>query len=411
MNKNLEYWLMIWIILAILILFFLILLAFNLLVKKRGDAFLQLKSEEPTALGYNFLSPRVLTLAFPFEMHNSGKQQALVIDLWGRLSPEIKLPQGIEAFSRLLNPAVRRSDGYWEAFLVKSGKTETFTGQLMLISPQADFSPDFLTQLKELKFDISAKYYCRTPMIYRHFQLKFDLSKAVKNEDAELYWGYIASPPSARAPRPGVFPVKTHLLAPGEDIVEIINRYVKPDSQPGDLVAIAESPLAIMQKRLVYAEEMRLSWLAKKLNWIFGMDSSMSSVYSLEMGLREIGAPRFILAALAGILGKALGREGDFYRLAGRQVAVIDDCTGTIPPYDKYVVLAPGEPQKVVEEIKAKTGLEAAIVDANDLGKVDILGSSSPKLNPVVQQALGNNPQGNANQQTPLILIRPSQVV
>ena len=369
-----------------------------------------LDQEKSGNSAFHFLSPRILLLSFPFEMKSVGKQQALLIDFWGRLSPEIKLPQGIEVFSRLINPQVRRSDGYWESFIIKSGKSAEFTGQLLFISPQSDLPEDFLSRLNKIKFDLYAKYYCRTPMKYQSFQTTLDLTAAQMNNDPQLHWGYTAKETPARAPKPGVHPVKTHLLGPGEDVVEIINRYVKPDSEPGDLVAIAESPLAIMQKRLAYAEGMRLSWLSRQLSWVFGMDSSMSSVYSVEMALREVGAPRFLLATAVGILGKALGRSGDFYRLAGRKVAVIDDCTGTIPPYDKYVVLAPGEPQKVTEEIKAKTGLEATVIDANDLGKVDILGSSSPQLNPIIEKALGNNPQGNANQQTPLILIRPGEV-
>lgn len=369
-----------------------------------------LDQEKSGNSAFHFLSPRILLLSFPFEMQSVGKQQALLIDFWGRLSPEIKLPQGIEVFSRLINPQVRRSDGYWESFIIKSGKSAEFTGQLLFISPQSDLPEDFLCRLNKIKFDLYAKYYCRTPMKYQSFQTTLDLTAAQMNNDPQLHWGYTAKGTPARAPKPGVHPVKTHLLGPGEDVVEIINRYVKPDSEPGDLVAIAESPLAIMQKRLAYAEGMRLSWLSRQLSWVFGMDSSMSSVYSVEMALREVGAPRFLLATAVGILGKALGRSGDFYRLAGRKVAVIDDCTGTIPPYDKYVVLAPGEPQKVTEEIKAKTGLEATVIDANDLGKVDILGSSSPQLNPIIEKALGNNPQGNANQQTPLILIRPGEV-
>ena len=35
------------------------------------------------------------------------------------------------------------------------------------------------------------------------------------------------------------------------------------------------------------------------------------------------------------------GVKGMFYRLAGEQARLIDDITGTTPPYDKSIVLGP----------------------------------------------------------------------
>ena len=173
---------------------------------------------------------------------------------------------------------------------------------------------------------------------------------------------------------------------------------------------LAESALAIMQKRAVYVEDLKPGFLAKRLNWLFAMHSSLSSVYSVEAALKEIGTFRFLLATFLGILGKIIHRSGDFYRFAGRTVATIDDCSGTMPPYDKFVVLGPKNSWEIVKEIKAKTALEAAVVDANDLGKVDVLAASSPKIIALLQKALASNPQGNANEQTPLVLIKPDEI-
>jgi len=76
-----------------------------------------------------------------------------------------------------------------------------------------------------------------------------------------------------------------------------------------------------------------------------------------------------------------------------------------MPPFDKSVVLGPKEPKKLVEEIKKHTGLDATIVDANDLGKVDVLASTLDD-NDVIVKALRHNPQGNADEQTPIVIIR-----
>ena len=49
--------------------------------------------------------------------------------------------------------------------------------------------------------------------------------------------------------------------------------------------------------------------------------------------------------------------------------------------------------------------IEIFVVDANDLGKVDILGSSNKELNNLVITNLKSNPQGNDDQQTPIVFL------
>jgi hypothetical protein len=52
-------------------------------------------------------------------------------------------------------------------------------------------------------------------------------------------------------------------------------------------------------------------------------------------------------------------------------------------------------------------GCGAAVVDANDLGKVEILGASAFLDRDLLTEAMRPNPQGNDDQQTPLVLVRP----
>ena len=96
-----------------------------------------------------------------------------------------------------------------------------------------------------------------------------------------------------------------------------------------------------------------------------------------------------------------------FYQLAGEQARLIDDVTGTIPPYDQFIVLGPENPQQVVDQIQRETGLPAAIVDVNDLRAVKILAASADIPAGFLEQALIRNPAGNANEQTPIVLLRP----
>ena len=78
-----------------------------------------------------------------------------------------------------------------------------------------------------------------------------------------------------------------------------------------------------------------------------------------------------------------------------------------MPPFDKYIVAGPIDPEGVVARIKERTGMEAAIVDANDLKRALVLAWTSG-LNPgEVSRMLLDNPFGNAAEQTPIVLLRP----
>ncbi len=58
-------------------------------------------------------------------------------------------------------------------------------------------------------------------------------------------------------------------------------------------------------------------------------------------------------------------------------MAAIDGpCDYTIPPYDRYAILAPSKPKDVAQSLSDATGMPVAIVDANDLG-VSVLGLSA----------------------------------
>ena len=93
--------------------------------------------------------------------------------------------------------------------------------------------------------------------------------------------------------------------------------------------------------------------------------------------------------------------------LAGSQARLIDDITGTTPPYDQTIVLGPLHPQSICIKLSKQLGAEIAIVDVNDLGSVKILAASGKCDQNLVKEALRSNPAGNANQQTPIVIVRP----
>lgn len=346
----------------------------------------------------------LLTCRLPFK--NTGKQQALVIDAHAHLQPAGDRYNDLQPVCRLVNLEAPRCDGYWEAYIIAIGKEIETEVRVLITSPGGGVAAR-VAEMGAVRFDVHYKWFCRNPLKYCRTELVIpvDAFEPVSEQPAQPL-------PPAGKPKPPidpeapVVPLRTHLLRPGESTVEIVERYAGPVGRPGDIVALAETAVAIMQNRLQYCEDVQPRWLARQLNVLFGMHSSLSSPYSMEMAMREVGVPRILLATVAGIMGKITRRGGDFYRLAGRAVAAIDDCTGTLPPFDKHVVMGPANGDKLVAEVKARTGMDCVIVDANDLGKVDIFHTSDASRNQEVVDALKPNPQGNAAEMTPLVLIR-----
>lgn len=98
-------------------------------------------------------------------------------------------------------------------------------------------------------------------------------------------------------------------------------------------------------------------------------------------------------ALLAGAVARVLlGRRGVFYRVAGLQAALADDCDGTMPPFDRVrthaahpathppnvltsappplpvqiVCLGPARAEGAAAAIRERTGVDVAVVDVND---------------------------------------------
>ncbi len=60
-------------------------------------------------------------------------------------------------------------------------------------------------------------------------------------------------------------------------------------------------------------------------------------------------------------------------------------------------------------EASRELNVNVAVVDVNDLGRVKILSTNNINNNKLIKRALTSNPAGNANQQTPLVLIRSEE--
>lgn len=207
-------------------------------------------------------------------------------------------------------------------------------------------------------------------------------------------------------------PLKTRVVMPEDDLDAIIGEYAKDAVQPGDLLFVTEKIVAITQGRSYRVEDIHPRRLAHFLSrYVVRTPSGigLGMPETMEMALRECGVPRILFAAAVSAVTKAFGRRGDFYRIAGDKARAIDGPTsGTIPPYNKAVVLGPTRPREVAARLKQLLGgtAEVAVVDINDLGG-NILGSTLDR--PGEQRLvaiLKDNPLGQGHQSTPLGIVR-----
>lgn len=204
-----------------------------------------------------------------------------------------------------------------------------------------------------------------------------------------------------------LIPVRTRIVTPRDNIVDVIERYGKELIGPDDVVSVAESVVAITQGRIVRPEDMTPCFLARILCRFVPQKGSLASSYGMQAAMDAEGEWRVAGAMVAGMLGKLVGRHGVFYELAGEQAALIDDVTGTMPPFDKHMVYGPHDPNGVAEAIKQRLGCYgAAVADVNDLKRAAILGVSNGVDKAKLSQLLIDNPFGNASQKTPIVILK-----
>ena len=200
-------------------------------------------------------------------------------------------------------------------------------------------------------------------------------------------------------------PIRTRLVRAGDDIAEITAQAVHGIAKPPCVLAIAETAVAIAQARYIAAETIRPSRLAHILAQNAGALATVNQPESMQLVIDDVGVPKVLGAAIAHVVGRLLGRRGVFYEILGEAIAAIDGYTGTLPPFERAIVLGPERPNEVAQHIADRCGAACVIVDSNDLGKVKVLGASRGVDHERVVLSLLSNPHGNGDEQTPIVAL------
>ena len=204
-----------------------------------------------------------------------------------------------------------------------------------------------------------------------------------------------------------IIPVPTRILTPKDDIVDVIEKYTRDKITADDVVTVAESVVAITQGNIVRPDEMKISCLARLCCRFIPDYGSLATPHGMQALMRKEGEWRVAFALFAGFVGKIFGVRGLFYKWGGRQAALIDDVTGTMPPFDKCVVYGPENPQMVVDGLKERLNcFGAMIADVNDLKRSRIVGATEGMNAQLASDLLLDNPFGNASEKRPICILK-----
>ena len=284
-----------------------------------------------------------------------------------------------------------QENDYWSAYILKSKKS-TF----VKIEVDYQIKDSAINKFKCLWLDIEWGNYGPFGFITRF--------------DGFVIPNYLSKPKRGRFNNNLIEPIKTHILGNLDDPINILKSYLPKDYLPTDIITIGESPLAIMQGKYIDFRSINVSPIARLLCKGFHPTSSLATACGMQSLINISGPTRVIISWLIGGIFKSIGIKGVFYRLAGDQARLIDDITGTTPPYDKSIVLGPKDTQSFCAKASKELQINVAVVDVNDLGRVKILSTNNIDNTEIIKQTLMSNPAGNANQHTPLVLIRKGEI-
>lgn len=231
--------------------------------------------------------------------------------------------------------------------------------------------------------------------------------------------GIVLKPPLKSKPGSKKIPVKTKIITEEDDAAKVISDSIKGIAKPGDIITFASAVAAITQARIMSAETIKAGWWARTLSGFvtsssknsFATTSPLANPLSFQVAIDIAGLPKILAATFIGAFGKLIGKKGWFYVIAGPEVAMIDDMPASMAPYDYFVIPGPYNSNKLAERIKQQTGFETAIIDANDMGIAWAVGASKGVNTKELEQFMADNPAGNEDDQTPIIIVRKEQNV
>jgi hypothetical protein len=239
-----------------------------------------------------------------------------------------------------------------------------------------------------------------------------NLASQRREQDGLVYFdrGIIEGKDGKRYQR---YAIQTHFVEIGESNVALVEKYVRPLYKTGDLLSFGAKVMCMCSGNVRTRDQVKPGIFAR-LMWRFaGINSTgvgMHEPYKLQLVIDMVGLPRVLLAAFLSAVTRPFGMKGVFYRVCGKGVGGIDGFyfRSSFKRYHELATINPPNPTELCDALAAATGIPVVLMDANDIQR-DQLGKSKdfPLTDAQIQDAMRDNPSGQGDELTPLILIRP----
>ena len=209
------------------------------------------------------------------------------------------------------------------------------------------------------------------------------------------------------------YAIQTHFVQVGESQRELVEKYVRPLYQPGDMLSFGAKVMCMCVQSVRTREQVKPGFWANFLWRFAGINHTgvgMHEPYKLQLVIDMVGLPRVLLAAFCSAVTKPFGVRGVFYKICGQGVGGIDGFyeRSSFQLYHELALINPANAQQLVDELAQQTGIPVVLMDANDIQRDQLAKSAGfPLTDEQIQDAMQDNPSGQGDELTPLILIRP----
>jgi hypothetical protein len=206
--------------------------------------------------------------------------------------------------------------------------------------------------------------------------------------------------------------VRTRMIGFGDDLDALVREYAAPLVQPGDWIALSEKVVSVCQNNARHISTVKVRWLARLI--VKGVkkypeDIAWEHPAKMQVAVDMAGYPRMLAALVLGGLTRLVGIHGVFWRIAGRVSEIDGFNPRAMYPYTEYAILPPRDPERVVQRIEDELDIPATIIDGNNINtKVISVSRGLPVDARLVRLILLDNPMGQDEEMTPIILVRES---
>ena len=101
-------------------------------------------------------------------------------------------------------------------------------------------------------------------------------------------------------------PIRTHIVTESDRIVKLVRQYCAGLACPGDVICLAESVVAITQRRAILPQEVKPGKLAHFLCRFPAKHGSLATPPAMQLALEEVGSIRLLAGCLAAAIGKII---------------------------------------------------------------------------------------------------------